>query len=174
MRQLGLPASAFVYLPYVASVWQALHDYKVDLYVTSFPYGGARTLIEVMGSGTPVVMHQHHTSRLLGTFDMVYEHALTWKEPKELYDIVATINASMLAEHAQRARQRYEQFHSEELLRRVLNAEVNLEQPTLREGYGSDPLQRAVDVCQQVSMLGVVKRWATLMFYKLKSYRDNH
>lgn len=170
MRQLGLPPSVFIYLPYVASVWQALHDYRVDLYVTSFPYGGARTLIEVMGSGTPIVMHQHHTSRLLGTFDMVYEHVLRWKEPKELYDIVTTINSSILAEHAQLARQRYEQFHSEELLRRVLNGEVNFEQPNLREGYSSDPLQRAVDVCQQVSILGVVKRWVSVMLYKLKSY----
>lgn len=170
IRKLGLPASTFVYLPFVSSVWKVLHEYNVDLYVTSFPYGGARTLIEVMGSGTPVVAHNHYTSRLLATFDLIYDGAFMWRDPQELYDIVLNVNEIDLAKHSQLARRRYEQFHSENILQQALQCKINLlEPPALKEGYCSDVLQRAIEVCQQVSPLSVLKRMFVFIIRKLKS-----
>ena len=43
----NIPPSSFVYIAHVDSVWNALKDKKVDLYISSFPYAGARTLVEV-------------------------------------------------------------------------------------------------------------------------------
>ena len=57
LRKLEIPETNFVYIPFVRSVWQALHEYQVDLYVASFPYGGARTMIEVMGAGITIALH---------------------------------------------------------------------------------------------------------------------
>jgi hypothetical protein len=59
LRKAGVDASNFVYVPWVPSVWKALQDYRVDLFVTSFPIVGGKTLVEVMGAGVPIVVHDN-------------------------------------------------------------------------------------------------------------------
>ena len=171
IRKLGLPATSFVYIPFVPSVWKALHDYKVDLYVTSFPYGGARTLIEAMGAGIPVAVHSHCTSRLLGTFDMAYEGACVWRNPQELYNFVKKLDAEQLESHSKLARKRYLDFHSEHILINALaiNAE-QLKAPPLYLGYVQDSLQHALDISNQVSCFGAIRRFLYRTYRRWKSF----
>lgn len=160
MRKLGLKESRFVYIPFVASVWKALHEHQVDLYITSFPYGGARTLIEVMGAGVPVAVHSHCTSRLLGTFDMAYEGALIWRNPIELYDFVKSVDKAKLKNLSKLARIRYLDFHREEILKNALAKDAkHLQAPSLYEGYTPDGLQQAIDISNQVSCIGAMRRF---------------
>lgn len=171
IRKLGLPATSFVYIPFVSSVWKALHDYKVDLYVTSFPYGGARTLIEAMGAGIPVAVHSHCTSRLLGTFDMAYEGACVWRNPQELYNFVKKLDAEQLESLSKLARKRYLDFHGEQILINALgiNAE-NLQAPPLYLGYVEDSLQHALDISNQVSCFGAIRRFLYRTYRRWKSF----
>jgi len=171
IRKLGLPATSFVYIPFVSSVWKALHDYKVDLYVTSFPYGGARTLIEAMGAGIPVAVHSHCTSRLLGTFDMAYEGACVWRNPQELYNFVKKLDAKQLEGLSKLARKRYLDFHGEQTLINALgiNAE-NLQAPPLYLGYIQDSLQHALDISNQVSCFGAIRRFLYRTYRRWKSF----
>ena len=171
IRKLGLPATSFVYIPFVSSVWKALHDYKVDLYVTSFPYGGARTLIEAMGAGIPVAVHSHCTSRLLGTFDMAYEGACIWRNPQELYHFVKKLDAEQLESLSKLARKRYLDFHGEQILINALgiNAE-NLQAPPLYLGYVQDGLQHALDISNQVSCFGAIRRFLYRTYRRWKSF----
>lgn len=159
MRKLGLKESMFVYVPFVASVWKALHEHQVDLYITSFPYGGARTFIEVMGAGVPVAVHSHCTSRLLGTFDMAYEAAMVWRNPIELYDFVKNVDKAKLMSLSKLARIRYLDFHREEILKNALAKDAKpLQAPSLYEGYTSDSLQQAIDISNQVTCIGAMRR----------------
>jgi hypothetical protein len=172
MRKLGLHDSAFVYIPFVTSVWKALHEYQVDLYITSFPYGGARTLIEVMGAGIPIAIHSHCTSRLLGTFDMAYEGALVWRNPKELYDFVQSIDTATLKILSKLARRRYLDFHNEDVLKKALAEHAEpLQAPPLYEGYASDDLQHALDISNQVSCIGAIRRFLYRTYRQWKSSR---
>jgi hypothetical protein len=160
LRRLGIPRSAFVHIPYVPSVWKALHEYRVDLYVTSFPYGGARTLVEVMGAGVPVALHVHHSSRLLCTYDMAYEETLKWRSPQELYKIVLSIDAEELQRQGRLARRRYEEQFREEMLAEALNAKSQATQaPPLQHGYVNDEFQEALDISNQVSCVGALWRF---------------
>lgn len=160
MRKSGINESKFVYIPFVSSVWKSLQDYKVDLYITSFPYGGARTLIEAMGAGVPLAIHSHCTSRLLGTFDMAYEGVMIWRNPTELYDFVKSIDKSSLLNLSKLSRARYLDFHSEDILKNALakNA-IPLQAPDLYQGYRSDILQQAIDISNQVSCAGAIRRF---------------
>jgi hypothetical protein len=171
IRKLGLHDSTFIYIPFVPSVWKALHEYKVDLYITSFPYGGARTLIEAMGAGVPVAIHNHCTSRLLGTFDMAYEGVLVWRSPRELYDFVKNIDTATLKNLSKLARSRYLDFHSEEILKKALedNAE-SLQAPSLYEGYIPDDLQQAINISNQVSCIGAIRRFLYRTYRQWKSF----
>jgi hypothetical protein len=170
MRKLGLPGSAFVYIPFVPSVWKALHEHQVDMYITSFPYGGARTLIEAMGAGVPVAVHSHCASRLLGTLDMAYEDALVWRNPKELYDFVQCVDATTLREQSRLARNRYLDFHREGILKNALaDHAASLQVPPLYEGYAPDGLQQALDISNEVSCTGVVRRFLYRAYRKWRS-----
>jgi hypothetical protein len=174
LRKLGLPESAFVYLPYVPSVWNAMHQYQVDFYVASFPYGGARTLLEVMGAGIPVAAHSHCASRLLGGFDMAYEGALIWREPEQLYDYVKKLQPADLAAQAILARRRYEQFHSEAALRQALADDAApLQSPPLIGAYAPDHLQQGLDISLQANLSGALRRFTARFIRRMRWMVDN-
>lgn len=163
LSRLGVPESAFLHIPFVPSVWKALHEHRVDLYIASFPYGGARTLIEAMGAGVPLAVHSHCSSRLLGTFDMAYEEALVWRFPNDLLDFVRNLNAIMLKEQGRLSRKRYEDLYQEEILQKALNDDcASVPSPLLHEGYMPDVLQQALDISNQVNIAGAIRR----LFYR--------
>lgn len=170
MHKLGLHDSAFIYIPFVTSVWKALHEHQVDIYITSFPYGGARTLIEAMGAGIPIAVHSHCTSRLLGTFDMAYEGALVWRNPEELYNFVQRADIAALKHLSKLARKRYLDFHREDILKDALAIDAKpLQAPLLHEGYTPDGLQQAIDISNQVSCIGAMRRLAYRTYRLWKS-----
>jgi hypothetical protein len=172
MRNLGLHEAQFLYIPFVSSVWDALHEYQVDLYVTSFPYGGARTLIEAMGAGVPVAVHSHCTSRLLGTFDMAYEGAFIWRNPSELYDFVKNIDSTTLKNQSKMSRDRYLEFHQEKILISALETGAEpLKSPALYDGYTPDKLQQALDISNQVSCVGAIRRFLYRTYRQWRSSR---
>lgn len=172
MRKLGLPESGFVHIPYVRSVWQALHEHRVDLYVASFPYGGARTLIEAMGAGVAVALHLHCHSRLLSTFDMAFEGALLWRNPQELYSHVQQTDVETLKQLGQAARRKYLECYQEEVLASALADWTQpLLAPPLLAGYVPDKLQQAIDITNQVSCAGALRRFFCRINRHWKSFR---
>lgn len=103
----------FIYISSVPSVWKALQKYKVDLYISSFPYVGILTLIEAMGSGTPIVIHRHIFSRILSGIDIAYPGAQAWRFPEELIAIIGNISPEKLSLMSKNGRMHYEKFHKE-------------------------------------------------------------
>jgi hypothetical protein len=159
LGRYGIAQEAFVYVPYVPSVWRALHEFAVDLYVASFPYGGGRTLVEVIGAGVPVVLHSHCEHRMLGGIDMAYEGAFIWRDPEELLAYLRTVDRAALAREGQLARRWYETYHREEIMQRFLdNSQSDLDVPPLREDYRPDALMLALQTCREVSMRGILNR----------------
>ena len=116
LRCYGLPQDRFIYIPWVQSVWRALHQYQVDLYVASFPYGGGMTMIEAMGAGIPVALHRHVFSRILSGIDLGYSGVFTWRYPEELLSYCASITAKDLKEASNAGRMHFERFYSSEHL----------------------------------------------------------
>lgn len=123
LKQHGIASDRFILLPWVKSVWQTLLKWKVDLYIASFPHGGGRTAIEVMGSGTPLVVHENYHSKLLGTQFLAYPEAFCWKKPDELMFFIANLTPTLLLKQGQLARHHYECYHCPEILTEELNTE---------------------------------------------------
>ena len=172
LRKFGIPENRFVHIPYVRSVWQALNEYRVDLYVASFPFGGGRTLIEAMGAGVAVALHLHCHSRLLSTFDMAFEGTMLWRNPQELYNYVQQADAETLKQQGQAARRKYLECYGEEVLAGALaNWKQPLPAPPLLAGYAPDNLQQAIDITNQVSCLGALRRIFCRAIRRWKSSR---
>lgn len=172
LRRLGLPESAFVNIPYVPSVWKALHEHQVDLYIASFPFGGGKTLIEAMGAGVPVTLHRHSFSRLLCTYDMAPDSALRWRYPNELCAYIASLDQEEIRRQGRLARFWYEKYYSEELLRKGLaDRGPELLAPPLCGGFVEDRLQDAIDTFTHVSWRGLAWRLLIQVYRGIKSLK---
>lgn len=112
LNRYRIKKERFVYIPWVQSVWRALCDFKVDLYIASFPYGGGLTSVEAMGAGIPIALHQHISSRLLGGTDLGYPKSLNWRYPEDLIESCRELTLADLETRSRAARLQYEKFHS--------------------------------------------------------------
>ncbi len=116
MRRLQIEKDRLVYIQWTPSVWKTLQQHKVDVYLASFPYGAGLTLIEAMGAGIPVIMHQHMYSRVLSGLELAYPEAFRWSEPENLLSHLANLSRVRLEPERKLSRLRYEQFHRPEIL----------------------------------------------------------
>jgi hypothetical protein len=170
LRKAGVDSSNFVYVPWVPSVWKALQAFQVDLFIASFPIVGGKTLVEVMGAGVPLVVHDNPVSRFLGGVDMAYPSAFCWREPEQLIEFCKSVNTAMLRSQSQDARAYYEQYHYPELIRQALQEGKQLVAPPLNP-HVSPPsdLLAALQVCRENTPL----RWLRKNLYrKLKIWRS--
>ena len=161
----GIAANRFCYVAQVDSVWRALQLHQVDLYLTSFPYGGAKTMVEVMGAGVPMAVHVHSTRPFLSAIDMAPEGSLFWRSPRELLELLewlATQGKASLHQMGQQARACYENNHLPAYLQtRVADAQRAaiearyLQAPVLAS---SSPLDVAFETTLQMSLLGWLRR----------------
>lgn len=119
MREAGVPQDRLIYLRWTPSVWKCLLEYGVDLYLASFPYGGGITLVEAMGAGVPVILHQHMYSRVLSCMELAYPGGRSWGRPDELLAQLAELDRTALRAEGERARRHYEIHHHPEMARHL-------------------------------------------------------
>lgn len=161
LRAVGASASAFKYIPHVKSVAQSMDEFRVDLYLSSFPYAGARTLVEVMASGTPTAAHNHSGKRFLGAIDMLPPGSCLWAQPSDLLEFVAMQSRASLQKRGQEARRHYEAYHSPERLEEAL-AGVSAIQNIPLSGFvhAPDLLSQALERARQTTLTMCMAKWA--------------
>jgi hypothetical protein len=111
LRRRDVDPERLVHVPHVPSVWRAMSDYEIDLYIGSFPLRGARTSVEVMGSGTPAVWHVTRPATLFHDTHMKYDGAETWQTMDELCAILRRIDGPWMTRQSRLARLHYERNH---------------------------------------------------------------
>ncbi|SEK02160.1 glycosyltransferase family protein [Paraburkholderia diazotrophica] len=135
----------FVHVPWVRSVWKTLCDYRVDLYLASFPLGGGRVLIEAMGAGVPIIAHDCYLSPFMGGKDMLYPQAFVWRHPDQLFGYLARLQRQYLAAEGKSARLHYERHHTGAVLRECIDAGFATKPAPPMRAHVGDPLQEFLD-----------------------------
>jgi predicted O-linked N-acetylglucosamine transferase (SPINDLY family)/GT2 family glycosyltransferase len=148
LQQSGINVNRFIHIPWVESLMMAMHEYKIDIYLDSFPLGGGRAVVEVMASGIPIIVHNNYRSRQLCTTDITYPEAFRWQKSEELYDYLSTIEPEKLRAESICARKHYERNYLPETLKKTLikveQGEAILPPPELKH-YIRDDLQSFFD-----------------------------
>lgn len=160
LRRAGVSSDRFIYIPWVQSVWHTLHEYRVDLYIASFPYGGGLTLLEAMGAGTPVALHNHMFSRVLGSIELAYPEVFSWRTADELVAYCSDLTAESLARLSLISRDQYENFHTEKVLQSALDGR-DIDLPVAMGEARDFRIQRdewGLWMSRQVSFRGVISR----------------
>ncbi|MDB5070334.1 MAG: hypothetical protein JWM87_1445 [Candidatus Eremiobacteraeota bacterium] len=116
LTEAGADEARWRHIAFVPSVWQAMDDLAVDLYINSFPQRGGRVAVEVMGSGTPAVWHASGPRYQSVDLHLAYPEAEAWADAGELIEIVRRIDAPWFEAQANAARSHYEKVHHPALL----------------------------------------------------------
>jgi hypothetical protein len=137
LRKHRIPKDRFIYINWVPSVWEALQEHNVDLYLASFPYGAGLSLIEAMGAGIPVILHRHMYSRVNSSLELAYSEANCWSDSSELLTYLSSLRPEKLVRERQLARQQYERFHRPEILQNYLSSgdPIKISVPPLAKSF---------------------------------------
>lgn len=140
----------FIHIPWVASLSRALIENAVDVYVSSFPLGGGKSLIEAMSVGVPVVTHESYRSRYHAGSDLAYPDSFTWSQYEELGQLFKQWDEPLLKRHAASALQHFECYYSKEAFLKAFASGLDGADlvPPLH-AYHRNQLQNHVDIKRQ-------------------------
>lgn len=144
----GVDSKNFVNIPWVENVASELVTRDVDLYIGSFPLGGGRATIEVMGAGVPLLLHSNYVSPFFTDISEVYPGVLTWRELDELTTVLSGVTRELLADHANRARSFYELNYAPHLLKAAIECTLagTPPDPPHPPTHRANSLQRFLDL----------------------------
>lgn len=170
LRRNGVAPSAFRYLGRVRSVAAMLLQEKVDLYIASFPYPGARSLVEVLAAGVPVAAHDHCAHVFLSAMDMLPPGSCFWSRPEQLLEFIAAHDRDALQELGGQARRHYETFHTFAVMRDSLAGDLRAQEiPRTAFQHRPDPLTQALLRTRELTLAGVLSRWILRTARRLRS-----
>jgi hypothetical protein len=147
LLEAGIDPRRFIHIEWVKDLGAELIRRGVDLYIGSFPLGGGRAAIEVMGAGLPLLLHRNYVSAFFTEIGEVYPGVMSWGTPDELTAILQSLDAETLARHAHQARAFYEAYHRPEQLDRAVAATLagSPPEPPPAPAYFPDTLQHWLD-----------------------------
>jgi hypothetical protein len=107
----GIDRSRFVHVPGAPTLLKALREERIDLLINTWPLGGARTAVEAMAAGVPVVWHSPHPCDDRLRLQMAWHGAPVWRHLSDLTAIVSRADPAWLAAQSGAARRHYEARH---------------------------------------------------------------
>lgn len=123
----GIDSKRFIYIPWVPSIWTALQENLVDVYIASFPNIGLLSTIESMGAGVPIVFHKHISSSILSGYDLANDNSFFWSDPNELCNYLKNISPNQLEVLSSLGRKKFESFFSEDSVHLEIFLNQNIE-----------------------------------------------
>ncbi len=123
LKTNAIPLERFHYIGHVQSLWQALLDLPVNVFVGSCPMHGLRTAIEVQGSGVPIIPFLQSEDTLLYDKSFYNNQTVFWSSPEKL----DSITQEVLNKHhfmAAASRRHYEETFHPNLMKEAIDQSI--------------------------------------------------
>jgi len=111
LRKKGVARERFVWVESAGSLVEALRRYRVDLVFNTYPRGGARTAVEAMAAGIPMLWHSPAPEFDAVRCQMRYPGAPLWRSVEDLERLLTRCDGRWLKAQSEAARSRYEEMH---------------------------------------------------------------
>lgn len=111
----NISKNRFVHITSVPSLYEALTDLNIDLFISSFPMGGGMASIEAMAAGIPLLMHRSYKSYFLDGCNLVYPEAYVWTNKNEFLNVISNIKLDDLIRHSSMAKAHFDRYYSQKL-----------------------------------------------------------
>ncbi len=103
----GLKPEQFQQIPKVQTLAGALYDYKIDLMLNTYPHGGARTAVEAMSAGIPMLWRSRYRELDLWYGQTRFPEAMIWREEDDLLTLLKGVDREWLQKQGDAARSWY-------------------------------------------------------------------
>ncbi len=120
LRRCHVDRARFEYLSRVPNLPSAIWTHGVDVYLASFPFGGARTIVDVMASATPMVVNARGEHERQFSAGLRAPGTEAWSNPEQLWTILDSVTPEWLATRSRLARDHFEKNHSRRILAEAL------------------------------------------------------
>jgi hypothetical protein len=107
----NLEKERFVWVERTESLVEEMRRHRIDLMVNTYPGGGARTAVEVMAAGIPMIWHSPFAELDVLRAQMKYPSAHIWHTIEDLKGILRRADKAWLERQGESARLWYEQQH---------------------------------------------------------------
>lgn len=132
-----VPNDRFVHVEWVPNLARALLEYQVDLFINSYPIGGARTVVEAMAAGTPTVWQSPSPELDPIRAQMRYPQAPVWRTLDDLTRLATQFDAGEFTHQSSCARAHYERCHHPRIWQENFNTSA-LKGISLPESYDAN------------------------------------
>ncbi len=131
----GIERSRFIHVPVATTLADGLREAGVDLLLNTWPVGGARTVVEAMAAGIPIVWHAPHETVARLRRQMAYPGAALWCHISDLTALVARVDFQWLSTQSRAARRHYEERHHPLRWHQFFAAPDSVADPPLPAGF---------------------------------------
>lgn len=117
MKKSKIGRNHFVHINWVNELSKSMLGNGVDIFISPFPIRSARTIIELMSCGMPLLNHHVKHSKIPQAADFSDPNQLVWFDPDDLYTKLKNLNKETLLKKSQSARKFYEENNEYNLVK---------------------------------------------------------
>jgi hypothetical protein len=134
----------FIHVKKVKSISEFLYENSVDIYLSSFPIPGAKTNIEVIGSGVPIIIYESPRNSYFHAIDIMYKGIITWKDCHELVSILNSIDFKTLNKHSKEGIKHFNKYYDYD----------SIDIKNIFDNYKSIPMPKLANLNSNKDVLG--------------------
>jgi hypothetical protein len=142
----------FIYVPNNKNIWKFLKKNKIHFLISSFPQSAYKTIIESMGCGVPVIIHENKISKILSGSDVVSKYCPSWKNYRDIIKFFRNISTNEYKLISYKCREKYKKHHSTIILKKFFNKKFFIVPPPIEKNYYLQKIENKYNLFQELEI----------------------
>lgn len=121
----GVSQNKFKYIKRCELLKTTIIKEQIDIYIASFPIGGALTQIEMQSLGIPILIHNNLDLSHINCIDSCYTGVKTWLNENDLVNIIKNYTETIRTKDSKKAYKYFLETHSKNFFNEYLSSPEN-------------------------------------------------